>query len=78
MKYSVDTTLLLESDVSTDHVLFTTSSKPSKQGAIPLTSSMPPPSYKIVSFDWNNILEPLLPSFVPFQIRVEVYSFKIY
>jgi hypothetical protein len=28
----------------------------------------------MVSFDWNDLVEPHLPSYAPFQIRVEVYS----
>jgi hypothetical protein len=32
----------------------------------------------MVSFDWNDLVEPCLPSFVPFQIRVEVNSTKNY
>jgi hypothetical protein len=32
----------------------------------------------MVSFDWNDLFEPHLPSFTPFQIRVEVNSTKNY
>jgi hypothetical protein len=32
----------------------------------------------MVSFDWNDLVEPHLPSFTPFQIRVEVNSTNIY
>jgi hypothetical protein len=32
----------------------------------------------MVSFDWNEIVEPLLPSSAPFQIRFEVNSKIIY
>jgi hypothetical protein len=32
----------------------------------------------MVSFDWNDLVEPHLPSFAPFQIRVEVSSKNIY
>jgi hypothetical protein len=32
----------------------------------------------MVSFDWNDIVEPCLPSSTPFQIRVEVNSTNIY
>jgi hypothetical protein len=32
----------------------------------------------MVSFDWNDLVEPHLPSSAPFQIRVEVNSNKIY
>jgi hypothetical protein len=32
----------------------------------------------MVSFDWNELVEPHLPSYKPFQIRVEVNSTNIY
>jgi hypothetical protein len=32
----------------------------------------------MVSFDWNDLVEPHLPSTTPFQIRVEVNSTNIY
>jgi hypothetical protein len=32
----------------------------------------------MVSFDWNDLVEPHLPSATPFQIRVEVNSTNIY
>jgi hypothetical protein len=28
----------------------------------------------MVSFDWNDLVEPFLPSYAPFKIRVEVNS----
>jgi hypothetical protein len=51
---------------------------PSKQGGIPLSSSMLPPSTRMVSFDWNDLVEPLLPSFKPFLIVVRVNSIGIF
>jgi hypothetical protein len=78
MQSSADPTLLLESDVSTDYVFSISSSVLSEQGGIPLTSSTPPPSPRMVSFDWNDLVEPRLPSSAPFQIRVEVNSTNIY
>jgi hypothetical protein len=33
---------------------------------------------RMVSFDWNDLVEPCLPSSTPFQIRVEVNSTNIY
>jgi hypothetical protein len=50
----------------------------SEQGGIPLIPSTPPPSPRMVSFDWNDLVEPRLPSSAPFQIRVEVNSTNIY
>jgi hypothetical protein len=41
-----------------------------------LTSITPPPSPRTISFDWNDLVEPFLPSSAPFQIRVEVNSKK--
>jgi hypothetical protein len=69
MQSSVNPTLLLEGDASFDHVLSISSSVPSSLGSIPLSSSMLPPSPRVVSFDWNDLVEPRLPSSTPFQIR---------
>jgi hypothetical protein len=74
MQPLVDPTLLLRSDVSFDHVLNISSSIPSEQGAIPLSLSTSPPSPRMVSFDWNDLTEPFLPSSSPFQITVMVES----
>jgi hypothetical protein len=57
MQSSADPTLLLGSDVSTDYVFSISSSVLSEQGGIPLTSSTPPPSPRMVSFDWNDLVE---------------------
>jgi len=64
--------------VSINHSFFIAILEPSEQGDLPLTSRMLPPSSRIVSFDWNNIVEPLLPAYASFQIRVEFYSYNIY
>jgi hypothetical protein len=69
MQCSVNPTLLLEGDASFDHVLSISSSIPSSLGSIPLSSSMLPPSPRVVSFDWNYLVEPQIPSSKPFQIR---------
>jgi hypothetical protein len=78
LQSSVDPTLLLESDVSTDYVFIISSSLLSEQGGILLASSKPLPSLRMVSFDWNDLVEPHLPSSAPFQIRVEFNSTNIY
>ena len=78
MQSLADPTLLLESDVSTDYVFSISNTVLSEQGGIPLTPSTPPPSPRMVSFDWNDLVEPRLPSSTPFQIRVEVNSKQIY
>jgi hypothetical protein len=64
--------------VSTDYVFSISSSVLSEQGGIPLVPSTPPPSPRMVSFDWNDLVEPHLPSYAPFQIRVEVNLTNIY
>jgi hypothetical protein len=64
--------------VSTDYVFSISGSILSEQGGISLISSTPPPSPRMVSFDWNDLVEPCLPSYAPFQIRVEVNSTNIY
>jgi hypothetical protein len=78
MQYSADPSLLLGSDVSKDYVFSISSSVLSEQGGIILTSRKPPPSPRMVSFDWNDLVGPRLPSSTPFQIRVEVNSTNIY
>jgi hypothetical protein len=78
MQSSDDPTLLLGSDVSTDYVFSISNSVFSEQGVISLAPSTPPPSPRMVFFDWNDLVEPRLPSSAPFQIRVEVNSTNIY
>jgi hypothetical protein len=73
-----DPTLLLGSDVSTDYVFSISGSILSEEGGILLVPRTPPPSPRMVSFDWNDLVEPRLPSSAPFQIRVEVNSTNIY
>jgi hypothetical protein len=68
MQSSVNPTLLLGGDASFDHVLSISSFVPSEQGSIPLSLSTLPPSPRMVSFDWNDLVEPHLPSSAPFQI----------
>jgi hypothetical protein len=78
LQSSADPTLMLESDVSNDYVFSISSSVLSKQGGISLSLRTPPPSPWMVSFDWNDLVEPHLPSYTPFQMRVEVNSNNIY
>jgi hypothetical protein len=77
MQCSTDPTLLMRSDVSIDYVFSISSLVPSGQGGIMLTSSTTPPSPSMVYFYWNDLVEPPLPYFLPFQIRVEVNSKNI-
>jgi hypothetical protein len=78
MQSSDDPTLLLGSDISTDYVFSISGLVFSEQGGIPLIPITPPPSPRMVSFDWNDLVEPRLPSSAPFQIRFEVNSTNIY
>jgi hypothetical protein len=56
LKSSVNTTLLLGGDAYFDHVFSVSSSIPSTQGIIPLSSSTLPPCPRVVSFYWNNLV----------------------
>jgi hypothetical protein len=78
MQSSDDPTLILGSDMSTDYVFSIFGSILSEQGSILLVPSTPPPSPRMVSFDWNDLVEPRLPSAAPFQIRVEFNSTNMY
>jgi hypothetical protein len=62
MQSSINPTLLLGGDASLDHVLRIYSPIPSEQGHIPLSLSMLLPSPRMVSFNWNDLVEPRLPS----------------
>jgi hypothetical protein len=66
MQYSVNLTLLFGGDASFNHVLRIYIYVPSSQGSIPLSSSTHPPIPRIVSFDWNDIVESHLPSYTHF------------
>jgi hypothetical protein len=74
MQTLVDPSPVLGSDASFDYVFIISNSVPFEQGGIPLSSSMLPPSPRMVSFYWNDLAEPLLPSSAPFQIIVLVES----
>jgi len=77
MQFSTGPSLHFESDVSIKHVFFIVGLEPSEQGGIPLPLSTLPPSSKSISFDWNSLVEPHIPSSTPFQIRVEYCSLNI-
>ena len=63
--------------MSTSHIFFTASSELTKQGGTELVSDQPPPSSWISSFDWDSLVEPLLPSHAPFEIKVKVEPYMI-
>jgi hypothetical protein len=77
IRSSVDPTLPSESELNTTDVFFV-SSDCSGQGDIPSISTEPPPSTEVISFDWNSLAEPRLPSSIPFQIIVQVVDKYIY
>jgi hypothetical protein len=58
MQSSVNPTLLLEGDASFNHFLSIYSPVPSEQGIILLSLSIIPPSPRVVSFYWNDLVEP--------------------
>jgi hypothetical protein len=62
---SIDLTLHLKSEVDTAHV-FLISSDSSGLGGISPIPTEPPPSTEIISFDWNRLTRPFLPSYLPF------------
>lgn len=64
-------TLILESDVMTTCIFFTSSSK-IIQGDILCTLSAFPPSSRIAYFVWNSLVESHLRSSTPFQIKAKV------
>ena len=63
--------------MSTSHIFFTSSSDLTEQGGTKLVLDQPPPSPQIASFDWDSLVEPLLPSHAPFQIKVKVEPYTI-
>jgi hypothetical protein len=68
---SIDLTLPLESKPDTTHV-FLVDRDSAVSGAIPPSPVEPPPSYEAIHFDWGLLTGPRLPSFIPFQITVQV------
>ena len=72
MQYSIDSTLLLESDKNTSHVSFVSFDFLGHGG---IHSMVPLPIPEVCSFNWNSLEKPHLPSYVSFHIVVEgIYS----
>jgi hypothetical protein len=69
MQSSSDTTPILRSGASFDHVINISSHVPSEQETVPLSSSTLPPSPREVAFDWDCLVGYQIPSSTPFQIR---------
>jgi hypothetical protein len=68
---SVDPTLLLESKPDTAHV-FLVDTDSAVSGDITPSPIGPPPSNEAIRFDWDVLTGPRLPSYIPFQITVQV------
>jgi hypothetical protein len=68
---SVDPTLPLESKSDTSQV-FLVDTDSAISGGIPPSPMEPPPSNEAIRFDWDVLTGPRLPSYIPFQITVQV------
>jgi hypothetical protein len=68
---SVDPTLPLESKPDTAHVFLVDTDSAMSRG-IPPSPMEPPPSNEAIHFDWGVLTGPRLPSYIPFQITVQV------
>ena len=68
---SIDPTLPLESKPDTTHVFLIDIESPVLRG-IPPSPIRPPPSNEAIHFDWGVLTGPRLPSYLPFQITVQV------
>jgi hypothetical protein len=68
---SVDPTLPLESKPDTAHVFLIDTESPMPKG-VPPSPVGPPPSNEAIRFDWDVLTAPRLPSYIPFQITVQV------
>jgi hypothetical protein len=68
---SVDPTLPLESKPDTAQVFLVDTESTVPRG-IPPSPMEPPPSNETIHFDWDVLTGPRLPSYIPFQITVQV------
>jgi hypothetical protein len=68
---SVDPTLPLKSETDIAHVFLVDIDSPVLGGISP-TPMEPPPSNQVIIFNWNVLTGPHLPSYIPFQIIVQV------
>jgi hypothetical protein len=69
----VDPTLPLESKLDTTHV-FLVDTDSAVSGGIPPSPMELPPSNEVIRFDWGVLTGPRLPSYIPFQIIVQVFG----
>ena len=70
---SVNPTPPRESKPDTAHV-FLVDTESTMSGGIPPSPMEPPPSNEAIHFDWGVLTGPRLPSYMPFQITVQVYG----
>jgi hypothetical protein len=68
---SIDPTLPLESKSNTAQVILVDTDS-AVSGGIPPSPMEPPPSNEAIRFDWDVLTGPRLPSYIPFQITVQV------
>jgi hypothetical protein len=66
---SVDPTLPLESKPDTAHVFLVDTNSVVPRG-VPPSPVGPPPSNEAIRFDWDVLIGPRLPSYIPFQITI--------
>ena len=70
---SVDPTLPLESKSDTAHVFLVDTDSVVPRSIHP-SPVEPPPSHEAIRFDWDVLTGPRLPSYMPFQITVQVFG----
>jgi hypothetical protein len=68
---SINPTLPLESKPDTAQVFLVDTESPVPRG-VPPSPVEPPPSNEAIHFDWDVLIGPRLPSYIPFQITVQV------
>jgi hypothetical protein len=73
---SVDPTLPLESKPDTTHIFLVDTESLVLRG-IPPSPVGPPPSNEAIRFDWGVLTGPRLPSYIPFQITVQVCGWDV-
>jgi hypothetical protein len=70
MQYLADLAPLSQSDKYFDYVFSISSLVPSEERGFSLSLSTLPPIPRMVSFDWNDLVKPHLPSSTPFKITI--------
>lgn len=75
--YSINCPLPFESDFHTTQALLVTWN-PTEQGGNSPVLMKPPISNQVFAFDWNQLTNPCLPSYMPFQVMVKSCDNNIY